>query len=181
MQWTVLADNRTQNPSLQTEHGLSILFETDKHRILLDTGASDIFIRNAVKMGIDLSTVDYVFISHGHSDHAGGLKHLMEINNTAQVIVSPDAVSGRFYSKRGNLHSITTQWPEGVEERCISINHTQEVADGIYIIANIHHVHPFKEFLSCLSTGIHFIFAKLRISERNTKGKTIYLFIPERK
>ena len=110
MKWTVLSDNRTNDDQLQTEHGLSILLETDKHCILLDTGASDVFIRNAEKMGIDLSTVDYVFISHGHSDHAGGLKHLMKINDKAQVIVSPDAVSGKFYSKRGNLHSITTEW-----------------------------------------------------------------------
>ena len=79
MKWTVLSDNRTQNPSLETEHGLSILLETEKHRFLLDTGASDVFIRNAEKMGIDLSMVDYVFISHGHSDHAGGLLHLMAI------------------------------------------------------------------------------------------------------
>ena len=76
MKWTVLSDNRTNNNLLKTEHGLSILLETEKHRILLDTGASDVFIRNAEKMDIDLSTVDYVFISHGHSDHAGGLKHL---------------------------------------------------------------------------------------------------------
>lgn len=93
MKWTVLSDNRTNQDQLQTEHGLSILLETEKYRILLDTGASDVFIRNAERLGIDLSTVDYVFISHGHSDHAGGLKSLMNINNKAQVIVSPDAVS----------------------------------------------------------------------------------------
>ena len=111
MQWTVLADNRTNDSRLQTEHGLSILLETDKHRILLDTGASDVFVRNAEVMGIDLSTVDYVFISHGHSDHAGGLKYLMRLNSKAIVIVSPHAVSGKFFSKRGKLHSITTEWP----------------------------------------------------------------------
>ena len=83
MKWTVLSDNRRCDDSLETEHGLSILLETKKHRILLDTGTSDIFIRNAAKMNIDLSTVDYVFISHGHSDHAGGLKHFMEINDNA--------------------------------------------------------------------------------------------------
>ena len=98
MKWTVLSDNRTQNPSLETEHGLSILLETEKHRILLDTGASDVVIRNAETLGVDLSTVDYVFISHGHSDHAGGLKHFMEINTQAQIIVSPDALKGRFFS-----------------------------------------------------------------------------------
>jgi 7,8-dihydropterin-6-yl-methyl-4-(beta-D-ribofuranosyl)aminobenzene 5'-phosphate synthase len=109
----------------------------DRHKILLDTGASDVFIRNAELLGIDLSDVDYVFISHGHSDHAGGLRYFLEHNQKAKaaikreqndacidsaereqartefkVIVSPDAISGKFFSKRGNLHSITTEWPE---------------------------------------------------------------------
>ena len=52
MKWTVLSDNRACNDLLQTEHGLSILLETDKHRILLDTGASDVFIRNAEANGL---------------------------------------------------------------------------------------------------------------------------------
>ena len=73
MKWTVLSDNRSNDNRLSTEHGLSILLETEKHRILLDTGASDAFIRNAELLGVDLKSVDYVFISHGHSDHAGGL------------------------------------------------------------------------------------------------------------
>ena len=80
MKWTVLIDNRTNDSALETEHGLSILLETERHRILLDTGASDMFIRNAKRLGKDLSEVDYVFISHGHSDHAGGMKHFMAIN-----------------------------------------------------------------------------------------------------
>ena len=67
---------------------------------------------NAELLGVDICDVDYVFISHGHSDHAGGLRHFLEHNQKAKVIVSPDAISGRFFSKRGNLHSITTEWPE---------------------------------------------------------------------
>jgi 7,8-dihydropterin-6-yl-methyl-4-(beta-D-ribofuranosyl)aminobenzene 5'-phosphate synthase len=41
MKWAVLSDNRSSNPALETEHGLSILLETGCHKILLDTGASD--------------------------------------------------------------------------------------------------------------------------------------------
>ena len=145
MRWTVLSDNRTQNPSLQTEHGLSILLETDKHRILLDTGASDVFIRNAEVLGVDLSTVDYVFISHGHSDHAGGLKHFMEINTQAKVIVSPHAISGKFFSKRGNLHSITAEWPENGDDRLALTDQTCAIADGIYAIAHISQTHPMPQ------------------------------------
>ena len=168
-------DNR-----LSTEHGLSILLETtneqeqcdtriniaerggvrrsqtERHKILLDTGASDVFIRNADLLGIDLSTVDYVFISHGHSDHAGGLRYFLEQNRQAKVIVSPDAMSGKFfsnrkasklerYSKRGNLHSITTVWPKSIKDRFITIEKTCEIADGLCVIAHIPQVHPMPK------------------------------------
>ena len=142
MQWTVLSDNRSSNPVLEIEHGLSILLRTEQHKILLDTGASDVFLRNAELLGMDLSDVDYVFISHGHSDHAGGLRHFLEQNRQAKVIVSPNAMSGRFYSKRGNLHSITAEWPENIKDRLITIEKSGEIADGINIIAHIPQVHP---------------------------------------
>lgn len=141
MTWTVLSDNRSFDSQLETEHGLSVLLETDKHRFLLDTGASDMFIRNAEEMGIDLSTLDYVFISHGHSDHAGGLQHLVERNRQAKVLVSPDAMSGKFFSKRGNLHSITAEWPKIDDDRLVLINQTCAIAEDIHVIAHIPQTH----------------------------------------
>ena len=166
MKWTVLVDNRTNDPALQTEHGLSIFLETERHRVLLDTGASDMLIHNAEQLGIDLRTVDYVFISHGHSDHAGGLKHFMSINDHARVIVSPHALSGEFFSKRLSLHSITAEWPEIPRERLLTVRQSGErlrvgerssstseaakpsagiIADGLYVIANIPHLHPMPK------------------------------------
>ena len=145
MKWTILSDNRTNDCQLQTEHGLSVLLETDKHRILLDTGACDVFIRNAERLGIDLGMVDYVFISHGHSDHAGGLRYFVEHNRQAKIIVSPDAVSGQFYSKRGNLHSITAEWPEEIKGRLIPVDNTCEIADDLHIIAHIPQTHPMPQ------------------------------------
>ena len=145
MRWTVLADNRKNDPVMEIEHGLSILLETECHRILLDTGASDMFIRNAERLGRDLSGVDYVFISHGHSDHAGGLKHLMAVNDKAKIIVSTDAIDGNFFSKRGHQHSITTAWPDIPVERLLMISKTCEIADGIHVIAHIPQVHPIPK------------------------------------
>ena len=145
MKWTVLSDNRTNDSQLETEHGLSIMLETEKHRILLDTGASDVFIRNAEKIGLDLSTVDFVFLSHGHSDHAGGLRFFMDINDKAKVIVSPHALSEKFYSRRKNLHSITTQWPEGTNERWLIVDKTCKIDEGLYIIAHIPKIYPMPQ------------------------------------
>ena len=112
---------------------------------MLDTGASDVFIRNAERLGIDLSTVDYAFISHGHSDHAGGLKHFLEINNKAKVIVSSDALKSRFFSKRRYLHSITTEWPEIPQERLLTIDHSESIDDEIFILAHIPQIHRMPE------------------------------------
>lgn len=145
MKWTVLSDNRSSDSRLSTEHGLSILLETERHKILLDTGASDVFIQNAELLGVNLSDVDYVFISHGHSDHAGGLRYFLEHNRQAQVIVSPDAMSGIFFSKRGNLHSITTEWPEIDENRLILIDQTCEIEEDIHVIAHIPQNHPMPK------------------------------------
>ena len=145
MKWTVLSDNRTNDNLLKTEHGLSILLETENDCILLDTGASDLFIRNATHLGIDLSTVDYVFISHGHSDHAGGLQHFVNCNRQAKILVSPEAMSGKFFSKRGNLHSITTEWPKIDDDRLVRIDQTCTIAGNIHVIAHIPQNHPMPK------------------------------------
>lgn len=145
MRWTVLVDNRTNDSRLETEHGLSVLLETEHHRILLDTGASDAYIRNAERMGIDLSEVDYVFISHGHSDHAGGLKYLTEVNDKARIIVAEEAVHGRFFSKRGQLHSITAEWPQEIHDRLLFADDCSRICDDIHIMTHIPQIRPIPE------------------------------------
>jgi 7,8-dihydropterin-6-yl-methyl-4-(beta-D-ribofuranosyl)aminobenzene 5'-phosphate synthase len=45
MKAVILSDNRKGVPDIETEHGLSIYFETEKHRLLLDTGGSDYFCK----------------------------------------------------------------------------------------------------------------------------------------
>ncbi|MCR4765250.1 MAG: MBL fold metallo-hydrolase [Bacteroidaceae bacterium] len=145
MKWTVLSDNRSCDEHLITEHGLSILLETDRYKILLDTGASDVFLRNASMLGLNLTDVNYVFISHGHSDHAGGLQYLLSMNQQAQVVVSQTAITGKFYSKRLALHSITTDWREVTKDRLLVVTHTCEVAEKIYAIAKIPHIHPMPK------------------------------------
>jgi len=83
MKIIVLSDNRSMDDSLETEHGLCIYLESAHVKCLLDTGASDLFVRNAAKLNVDLTAVDYVFLSHGHADHTGGLPAFLNLNQKA--------------------------------------------------------------------------------------------------
>jgi 7,8-dihydropterin-6-yl-methyl-4-(beta-D-ribofuranosyl)aminobenzene 5'-phosphate synthase len=72
---TALSDNRTSNYEFECEHGLSLLIEVENKKILMDTGQSQIYKNNAIKLGINLNDVDYIVLSHGDYDHGNGLKY----------------------------------------------------------------------------------------------------------
>jgi len=70
---TVVVENTVHRRDLLGEHGLAFWIETDGRRILFDTGQGMALAHNANALGLDLSTVDTVVLSHGHYDHTGGL------------------------------------------------------------------------------------------------------------
>lgn len=74
MELTVLVDNNIHTDcDLLGEFGLSLLLEEDYHKIVFDCGSSDVFIKNAYHMNIELWDVTDIVLSHGHNDHTGGL------------------------------------------------------------------------------------------------------------
>ena len=83
MKATVIIDN-IENDGIPGEWGLSIYIEHNDKVILLDTGKSELFADNANKLGLDLSKVDYAFISHAHYDHSNGMPLFFEKNKKAQ-------------------------------------------------------------------------------------------------
>ncbi len=72
------------------EHGLSFYIETESNKILFDTGQNLAISNNAQVLGIDLSLIDTVILSHGHYDHTGGLKSLVECNRDFTLYAHPD-------------------------------------------------------------------------------------------
>ena len=85
MKIVTLVENSCGNENCIAEHGLSIYIETDNHKLLLDTGQTDAVVKNAKVLGIDLTAVDTVILSHGHYDHSGGILPFSKLNRTAHA------------------------------------------------------------------------------------------------
>ncbi len=103
MRIITLSDNTSQKNDLRCEHGLSVYIETEKHKVLFDTGKSDIFIQNAIKLKIDLKEIDTLIISHGHYDHLGGLIYFLKLNNSAKIYLKKEIFNYQYSSIRKNL------------------------------------------------------------------------------
>ena len=93
MKITVLVDNNTFIDNYYFgEPGLSFLIEDDGKKILFDTGYSDIYLKNAKKMNIDLNNIDYLVLSHGHNDHTGGLQYINQIDTSNTTLIAHPGV-----------------------------------------------------------------------------------------
>jgi len=84
---TLIENSPGEHLALKTEHGISFYIEKENHTIIFDTGQSGAFIQNARKLGINLEDIEMVAISHGHYDHSGGLRHLVDSVHPFELVV----------------------------------------------------------------------------------------------
>lgn len=97
MKITVLAENTAASDEFLSEHGLSLYIETNNHKLLFDTGKTDLFYKNAQTLGIDLAKTDIAVISHGHYDHGGGISAFLKQNSKANIYINENAF-GEYYN-----------------------------------------------------------------------------------
>lgn len=96
MKFQFLVENKTDNPGVMAEHGLSIYIEADGKTILFDAGATELLMSNARAMGVDLADVDLAVVSHGHYDHTGGFPAFCKINDKAPIYIHKNAFRKSF-------------------------------------------------------------------------------------
>jgi 7,8-dihydropterin-6-yl-methyl-4-(beta-D-ribofuranosyl)aminobenzene 5'-phosphate synthase len=153
---TILYDAFGQSPSLTMDFGFAALVEFGGKRILFDTGNNARILEHNVKvLGVDLRNIDFVVISHRHSDHSSGITYLLTVNPKVQIYV-PDEVWGLFargvkseiYRKDPSLPAEMryfgghppeileggTPWPGG---NFIPVSQRTEVAPGMFILPGV--------------------------------------------
>lgn len=88
----ILSENR-ENGDFKGEGGLSVFVDAFGEKFLIDTGYSDLFLKNAELLGVDLSEIKKVILTHGHSDHTNGVPFLTD---EKIIIMHPMAMKKRW-------------------------------------------------------------------------------------
>ena len=95
----VLSDNIADG-DFQGEWGLSIYIEYNGKNFLLDTGASNLFVQNANKLGKSIKAVDYAILSHAHYDHSDSMATFFNLNNHAPFFLRKGCKENCYSKKR---------------------------------------------------------------------------------
>jgi 7,8-dihydropterin-6-yl-methyl-4-(beta-D-ribofuranosyl)aminobenzene 5'-phosphate synthase len=92
---TILYDAFGESKELTKDWGFSALVEHNGKRILFDTGNDAAkFEHNVKALGVDLTKLDSVVISHRHTDHTTGLRYVLSVNPNVTVYVPADLANG---------------------------------------------------------------------------------------
>lgn len=92
---TNLYDAFGKDTILTKDFGFSCITKYKGKTILFDAGSNaDIFKENTTNLGIDLSKVDIVIVSHGHFDHLNGLDYVLKINPKVKIYFPYDIFWG---------------------------------------------------------------------------------------
>jgi 7,8-dihydropterin-6-yl-methyl-4-(beta-D-ribofuranosyl)aminobenzene 5'-phosphate synthase len=151
---TILYDAFGNDAAMKKDWGFSALVEVAGKRILFDTGNDrDIFAANVKAKGVDLTNLDFVVLSHRHSDHMAGLSHVLSVNPKVKIYAPREgfgiygsSLPSSFYRKDESLPpemryydgrppeimKFGTAWQDANFE---PIDKTTEVAPGVTLIA----------------------------------------------
>src|SRR3984885_11937414 len=141
--------------------------------VLYDAFSKDVVLTKNVKAkGVDLTTLDFVVLSHRHSDHVSGLSYVLSVNPKVKIYAPKEGfgifgsdLPSKFYRKDDSLPAEMRYYngapPETMKFGTIFpganiqlIDKTTEVAPGITLIALISDAPGTKE-LKELSLAIN--------------------------
>jgi 7,8-dihydropterin-6-yl-methyl-4-(beta-D-ribofuranosyl)aminobenzene 5'-phosphate synthase len=158
---TILVDAFGMPSALRQDWGFSALVEYGGRRILFDAGNdAEVFAHNARLLGVDLTRLDAVVISHRHGDHTDGLRHLLNVNPGVTIYAPNDEYFGGptpavFFRRpapelpphmRYFGGSVPEEIPHGSpwkEADLVRLEGSMEIAPGVRLVQNIS---PHREF-----------------------------------
>ena len=142
MKVTVLMENTAlEGCGLTPEHGLSLYIQFRGKKLLLDAGSSGKFADNAQALGVDLSGVELAALSHGHYDHADGLRRFFQVNARPKVYVRPGA-AGPYFAKDSDAYrfiGIGRDIWENTRDRFVEVEGLYPLLEGAWLVPETVH------------------------------------------
>ncbi|MFC1545334.1 MBL fold metallo-hydrolase [Gemmatimonadota bacterium] len=139
---SIIYDNYAHDRNMQTDWGFSALLEFGGNRVLFDTGTDgEILLSNADHLGLKLSQMEHLFLSHEHGDHTGGLEAFF---GRLDEHVRPHCWI---------IPSFSGPMKESIRERCqvIESSSWNEIVEGVYTTGEI--AGPVNEQAIVVNTG----------------------------
>ena len=139
------------------EWGYAALVEADGRRILFDTGARpETVLANARELGIDLSSVTDVVLSHNHGDHTGGLLALrralaprnpaaLSRVHVARGIFWPRPGGGGAAGERNPMVALRAEF-EATGGAFVEHDGPAELLPGVWLTGPVPRVHPERNW-----------------------------------
>ena len=153
---TVLYDAFGKDAAMTKDWGYAALVEINGKRILFDTGDdAAVLAKNVKAKGVDLTKLDFVVLSHRHSDHVSGLSYVLSVNPQVKIYAPKEGfgifgsdLPSKFYRKDDSLPA-EMRYYDGAPPQTMKfgtlfpganiqlIDKTTEVTPGITLIALI--------------------------------------------
>lgn len=148
---TVIVENNATGNGLIPEHGLCFWLETGDSRIIFDTGQGMALPVNAGSLDIPIKQADAVVLSHGHYDHTGGLKTVMQLSTKPRVYLHPAAFGPKFACnehKQSRFIGTPDDCKKAANELAADIIHTTrptQIAGPIFATGEIPRTTEFED------------------------------------
>jgi len=140
---TLIENSPGEHTGLAIEHGISFFIETGETSVLFDTGRSDNYLKNAVKLRKDLRKTSHLILSHGHYDHTGGFRPFIDTGTApASTLWVGEGFFRKKYSKSGPAYQYVgndfgCDYLKKSKVSCsVASADKQEIAPGIWIVTH---------------------------------------------
>ena len=102
---TVVVDNHAAR-GLTAEHGFALWLQYEGRTIMFDTGNKEALLPNSQALGLDLSMVSELVLSHGHYDHTGGVEVILDQAREVEVYLHQAVFQPRYVGKNGTTEPV---------------------------------------------------------------------------